>query len=123
MLRPTAYKIRLSPSLVGFRKWVLAPAARSWRFSPVTSHQSRPSLHERGNPRNPLADHQLMNVVRPLVGRHALEIVHVPHDAVIVHAPVCAEDIARLSSRFLSYRYVVQLQHRGVCSYDRAGVL
>src|SRR5882762_143020 len=102
MLRPTAYKIRLSPSLVGLRTWGLLPprSAGGFHQSPVTNHQSRSALHKRRDPRDALTDHQLMNVVRPLVGRHAFEIIHVTHDAVIVHDAVRAENIPRLAGRF-----------------------
>src|SRR5258708_23444578 len=100
MLRPTAYKIPLSPSLVGSRTWGAQLKAFTSHQSRVTSHESRSALHKRRNPRDALTDHQLMNVVRPLVGRHALEIVHVPHDAVIVHDAVRAENIARFAGRF-----------------------
>ena len=48
------------------------------------------NLHERGNAGDALADDQLVNVVRALVGVHALEIVHVAHDAVVVHDAVGA---------------------------------
>src|SRR5713226_874762 len=52
-----------------------------------------PALNKRGDAGDALADHQLVNVVRPLVGVHALEVVHVPHNAVIVHDAVRTEDI------------------------------
>src|SRR5882724_10530125 len=76
---PTAYKIRLSPCVFGLKMLAFVAAVPGQWFSPVTSHQSRLLLHKRGDAGNPLADHQLVNVVRALVCEHTLEIVHVPH--------------------------------------------
>ena len=46
-----------------------------------------PSLVSR-YPRHPLPDHQRVNVIRPFVRLHRLQVAHVPHDRILVHDPV-----------------------------------
>ena len=64
-----------------------------------------------------------MNVVCSFVGVHALEIVHVPHDAVIVHDAVGAENVTGLARRFQRNGHVVHLQHGNMRRVNRSVVL
>src|ERR1700674_4875205 len=47
-------------------------------------------LHKRGDAGDALPNHQLVNVVCAFVGEHTFEVVHVPHDALIVPEAVRA---------------------------------
>src|SRR5713226_10674986 len=47
-----------------------------------------------GNAGDLLTDHQTMDVVRAFVGVHRFQVVHVAHDAVIVHDAVGPQDFA-----------------------------
>src|SRR6266850_1181655 len=80
-------------------------------------------LNKRGDAGNSLADHELVNVVCAFVGIHALEVVYVPHDAVIVHDAVGAENVARLARGIQRNRHVVHFQHRDVRRIHLAVIL
>src|SRR4029077_9275790 len=67
-----------------------------------------------GNPCNALADHQAMNVMGALISVDRLEVVHVPHDAVIVDDAVGAQNVARLAGSFHGHPHVVHLEHGDV---------
>src|SRR5579859_3999047 len=85
---------------------------RDWLAGVGQTSVCHPShSHKCGNSRDLLPDNQLVNVVCPFVGINAFEVVHVPHDAVIVDDAVRAKNIARLARRFQSDGHVVHLQH------------
>ena len=84
--------------------------AESWRVSPGTSD----ALNKGGDAGDALADDQAMNVVGALVGVDGFEVVHVAHDAVIVHDAVGAQDVARLAGGFQGHPHVVHFQHGDV---------
>src|SRR2546427_355003 len=120
--------ISLLPALPGSRFYSLQDSLKSllgwianfgscsgragWRSSLVTNHESPATffLHKCGDARDALADHQFVDVVRSLIGGNAFEVVHVPHDAVIVHDAVRAENVARLPGGFQRNRHVVHFQ-------------
>src|SRR5260370_2106223 len=64
------------------------------------------------------ADHQFVNVVGAFVGENAFEIVHVAHDAVVVHDAVGAENVARFAGDLQSDGDVVHFQHGNVRRID-----
>src|SRR5262249_26275434 len=70
--------------------------------------------HKGGDTGDALADYQLVNIVGAFVGVDAFKIVHVPHDAVIVHDAVPAENVPRLAGRIERNSHVVHLQHGDV---------
>src|SRR6185437_4368785 len=79
--------------------------------------------HKCGNARDLLPDDQLVDVVCSFVGINTFEVVHVPHDAVIVDDAVRAKNIARLARRLQSDGHVVHLQHGDVGEIHFAVVL
>ena len=63
-----------------------------------------------------------MDVVRALVGVHRFEVVHVAHDAVIVHDSIRAQDIPRLARRFHRHPHIIHFQHGDVRGVQAAFV-
>lgn len=49
--------------------------------------------------------------MRAFVGGNRFEIVHVAHDAVVVHDPVGAEDVSRFAGTFEADPDVVHFEH------------
>src|SRR2546426_1653339 len=79
----------------------LCPAARDATTPGSTSDKC-------GNAGDALADHQLVDVVRALVGRNGFEVRHVAHDAVIVHDDEPRDrKSTRLNSSHLVISYAV----------------
>src|SRR4051794_36562588 len=60
---------------------------------------------------NRLAEHELVDVVRALVGRDALEIAHVPEALVLVENAHAPENVASLPRHIEGDRDIVHLGH------------
>ncbi len=87
----TAYKIRAERGRLLFRSLDTEKAASSRRTPPpnlvgAVRNLAR-GLNVGGDAGDFFADHQFVDVVGAFVGENAFEVVHVAHDAVIVHFP------------------------------------
>src|SRR3972149_2385589 len=89
----------------------------SWTsmFAPVRETRR---LEIGGNARDPLTDDQTVDVVRAFVRVDGFEVVHVAHDAVVVHDTIGAQDVAGLP-RGLGANVVV---HDTIGAQDVAGL-
>ena len=73
-----------------------------------------------GDPRDPLAEDQRVDVVGALVGLHGLEVHHVAADRVLVGDAVRAEHVARHARDLERPVDVVALAHRDVGEVELA---
>src|SRR3970282_2062226 len=75
-----------------------------------------------GNARDPLTDDQTVDVVRAFVRVDGFEVVHVAHDAVVVHDTIGAQDVAGLPRGLESHPDIVHLEHRDLREVGAATV-
>src|SRR5690242_5714055 len=60
----------------------------------------------RRNAGNAFSNDQAMDVMRALVGVNGFEVVHMPHDAVIVYDSVGAQNVASFARSFHGHPYI-----------------
>src|SRR5919109_2273319 len=81
------------------------------------------SPSERVEPGHRLSENQCVDVVRALVGVHALEVFHVSHRRILGENPVRAEQPSRLTSDFGRDVHIVALRERNLLRRKLAAIL
>src|SRR5919106_4911524 len=80
-------------------------------------------LIERGDPGQSGSDDESVDLARPLVGEHQLEIVGVPDHRILERDAVCAQYRARFAGNGERLTHVVQLAEAQLLRSDRPLVL